>query len=90
MVDFYIPSKTDKSGGKFGFVRYKKPHSLSGLLKNLDDIWISSYKIRVKLVRFDRGDPKSSVPNQNSRRNIVLPYNPGWIREKVSFAEAVS
>lgn len=89
LVDFFILSKTDKSGGKFGFVRYKKPQNLSGLLKNLDDIWIGSYKIRVKLARFRRGDNNRPTMDRYTGRNSHPVHKSGWKQENVSYAEVV-
>lgn len=62
LVDFFIPLKTNKAGGKFGFVRYKKPNDLLALERKLDDIWLGSYKIRVNRARFGRHDKELSRP----------------------------
>lgn len=55
-MDFFIPAKSSKDGGKFGFVRFKIFMNMEELLSRLDGMWIGSYKILVKPTRFERRD----------------------------------
>lgn len=52
MTDFFIPAKTNRTGEKFGFVRYRNVRNVESLARRLDDIWIGSYKIRLKIAKF--------------------------------------
>ncbi|WJX28143.1 hypothetical protein P8452_16897 [Trifolium repens] len=54
--EVYIPKKTDKQGRRFGFVKYRDVIDAVGLLARLGDIWFGSYKLRVNISRFGKGD----------------------------------
>lgn len=52
--DIYIPTKRDKIGNNFGFVRFLTGGGGEELLRRLNQIWLGSYKLRVYYPRFDR------------------------------------
>lgn len=54
VLDLFIPTKRDKSGKRFGFVRYAIAGEEGSLLTKLNNIWIDSYVIRVSCPRFER------------------------------------
>jgi RNA recognition motif-containing protein len=54
--DVYIPKKLDKQGRKFGFVKYREVRDARELLVRLEDIWIRTFKLRVNLSRFAKGE----------------------------------
>lgn len=52
VVDVFIPTKKNKEGKAFGFVRFKEVQYPFELEKRLDQIWIGTYKIRANWTRF--------------------------------------
>ncbi|GKU88310.1 hypothetical protein SLEP1_g2593 [Rubroshorea leprosula] len=49
VVDVYIPSKRDKRGKRYGFVRLTGVKNEIQMERRLNEIWIGSYKMRVKI-----------------------------------------
>ncbi|GLT94449.1 hypothetical protein SLE2022_121890 [Rubroshorea leprosula] len=62
VVDVYIPSKRDKRGKRYGFVRLTGVKNEIQMERRLNEIWIGSYKMRVKIAN-DR-QRKSSLPRK--------------------------
>lgn len=54
VVDLFIPSKKDKWGSRFGFVRFQRTAGDDILLDRLNRIWIGSFIIRASKPRFER------------------------------------
>ncbi|GKV44390.1 hypothetical protein SLEP1_g51580 [Rubroshorea leprosula] len=54
MVDVYVPGRRDKWGKRYGFVRMTGVQSEQEMVRKLNDIWIGSYKVRVKVVEARR------------------------------------
>ncbi|GKV49313.1 hypothetical protein SLEP1_g56069 [Rubroshorea leprosula] len=49
VVDVYIPSKRDKRGKRYGFVRLSGVKNEIQMERRLNEIWIGPYKMRVKI-----------------------------------------
>ncbi|GKV49618.1 hypothetical protein SLEP1_g56359 [Rubroshorea leprosula] len=62
VVDVYLPSKRDKRGKRYGFVRLTGVKDVIQMERRLNEIWIGSYKIRVKIAN-DR-QRKESTPRK--------------------------
>jgi hypothetical protein len=54
--EVYIPNKLDKGGKRFGFARFKDVVDKQMLLNKLQETWIGTYKLRVNLPKFRRGE----------------------------------
>lgn len=52
--DLFIPAKKDKTGKRFGFVRFASKGKRSERLEKLNNIWIDSFVIRAYIPRFER------------------------------------
>ncbi|GAU18663.1 hypothetical protein TSUD_124960 [Trifolium subterraneum] len=52
--DVYIPSKVDKWGKKFAFVKFREVKEEGVLSQNLKDVWLGSFKLRINKSRFER------------------------------------
>ncbi|GAU09987.1 hypothetical protein TSUD_393040 [Trifolium subterraneum] len=52
--EVYIPSKVDKQGRRFGFVKFREVKEASELLRRLSNIWIGTFKLRINLSKFVR------------------------------------
>jgi len=57
--DVFIPSKRNKEGKRFGFVRFFDEGSSEGLLLKLQQIQVHSAKLKVNLSRFERDSPET-------------------------------
>ncbi|MCI59636.1 RNA recognition motif, partial [Trifolium medium] len=47
--EVYIPSKLDKRGNKFGFVKFKEVKNIVELCVQLQEIWCGNFKLRVNV-----------------------------------------
>lgn len=54
VTDIFCPSKWDKQGKLFGFMRFIKGSDEKRLLENLNNIWIGSYKLQASIPRYKR------------------------------------
>jgi hypothetical protein len=54
--EVYIPKKLDKQGRRFGFVKFRDVRDAWELLSRMDDIWMGTYKLRINLSRFNKGE----------------------------------
>jgi hypothetical protein len=52
--DVFIPSKRNKEGKRFGFVRFANEGDVEDLLPKLEEVWIRSLKLKVNISRFER------------------------------------
>ncbi|GKV50980.1 hypothetical protein SLEP1_g57658 [Rubroshorea leprosula] len=59
VVDVYIPRKWDKRGKRYGFVRLTGVKNEIQMERRLNEIWIGSYKMRVKLANNRQRKPSS-------------------------------
>ncbi|WJX67034.1 hypothetical protein P8452_51533 [Trifolium repens] len=58
--EVYIPSKKDKWGRRFGFVKYLDVGNVEKLTLKLGEVWSGSFKLRINLSRFERKKKSSS------------------------------
>jgi hypothetical protein len=56
--EVYIPERRDKQGKRFGFVKYRDVKNAREQLDLISNIWFGSFKIRVNIARFNKGDLK--------------------------------
>jgi hypothetical protein len=54
--DVFIPSKLDKRGKRFAFVKYMEAKEMEELRRNMEDLWLGTFKLRINKSRFDRRD----------------------------------
>jgi hypothetical protein len=83
--EVYIPKKLDKQGRRFGFVKFRV-RDAGELLARLEDIWLGSFKLRVNISRFAKGDIR------REKEEPVLEGNSTVVRRPEvgkSFKEAV-
>jgi hypothetical protein len=64
--EVFIPSKVDKQGKQFGFVKYREVKDAKELLRIISNIWIDSFKLRINLSKFNR--KTEPMPNEDTRR----------------------
>lgn len=82
MVDIFIPTKRDRSGKRFGFVRFKGVEGCMERLEKLNKIWVDSFVIRAFIPRFTRlmGDRRNE--EKQLRRREVLEQTRGVVSRK--------
>ncbi|GAU17929.1 hypothetical protein TSUD_330530 [Trifolium subterraneum] len=57
--DVYIPSKEDKWGKKFAFVKFREVKEEWELSQRLKDVWLGSFKLRINKSHFERKTKKA-------------------------------
>jgi RNA recognition motif-containing protein len=71
VVDVYIPSKVDKQGRRFGFVKFREVTDATELLRSIFYIWFGSYKVRVNRYQFGKYDkPNANEPRPEVGRSV--------------------
>ncbi|KAL8528688.1 hypothetical protein ACS0TY_006222 [Phlomoides rotata] len=58
VTDLFIPSRMDKNGKTYGFVRFSGKINTPQVEGELNNIWFGSYKLRANLSKFARKEPK--------------------------------
>nr|GFA21300.1 nucleotide-binding alpha-beta plait domain-containing protein [Tanacetum cinerariifolium] len=87
VVDSFIPTKRNKNGKRFGFVRFINVFNVDRLVGNLCTVWIDRHKLVANVARFKRnlfngsfekgntyGGPKvyfNNPPNHSSRPGTI-------------------
>lgn len=61
MREVFIPSKRNKNGRRYGFVRFKGVHDTHQLAKQLDRLLIGGLKMYVNIPRYSREGPRQCV-----------------------------
>ncbi|KAF1894928.1 hypothetical protein Lal_00022422 [Lupinus albus] len=99
VIEVVIPSRVDKYGKKFGFVRFWNVNNSKQLAANLDQIWIGSYKIWANLPKFVRrrvSDPTFSGatnvnprPRPTPRKTANVATTHSSLRDARNFADVV-
>ncbi|GLT90263.1 hypothetical protein SLE2022_082060 [Rubroshorea leprosula] len=90
VVDVYVPGRRDKRGNRFGFVRMIGVQSEQEMVRKLNDLWIGSYKVRVKMAEARRRQISGVrraprvVAERNSELRLDRMVQPGH-----SYAQAV-
>ncbi|GAB4831246.1 hypothetical protein Ancab_005259 [Ancistrocladus abbreviatus] len=67
VIDIFCPSKADRSGKRFGFVRYIEVNNIIELVQSLDGVWIGSFKLQVR-VAIERQKNLGPVGKEFGRR----------------------
>ncbi|XVF37033.1 hypothetical protein REPUB_Repub19eG0110800 [Reevesia pubescens] len=71
IADVFIPGKSDKRGGCFGFVKFKEVKDVKAMLQKLNMIWLGSFKLRVSLAKArNAAAGRSFRVLRNSRQNL--------------------
>ncbi|KAK2420328.1 zinc finger CCCH domain-containing protein [Trifolium repens] len=71
--EVYIPSKLDKQGRRFGFVKFRDIKNAREQLDLISNIWVGSYKLRVNLPKFEKGSTKKDPPKEDQVSAKVVP-----------------
>ncbi|KAJ9565542.1 hypothetical protein OSB04_001508 [Centaurea solstitialis] len=90
VVDLYIARKRNGWGKRFGFVRFLKVRNLSELEKNINGIWIGSFRIHANIARFGRSKRKEVSKVEIKHPDGLLAKHSGKVLERRhSYAEVV-
>lgn len=99
VVDVFIPAKRDRSGKRFGFIRFEGLDGCQDRLDKLNKIWVDSFLIRAFVPRFTRSiamrregscsrDKPASMGSER-RGSVGLGSGGGSERERSSVKELV-
>jgi RNA recognition motif-containing protein len=75
--EVYLPKKLDKQGRRFGFVKYREVRDVRELQSCLEEIWLGSFKLRVNISRFGKGEPRKVeervIPEMRKAGETIVP-----------------
>ncbi|CAL0316838.1 unnamed protein product [Lupinus luteus] len=87
IVDVFIPSKRNRSGQRFAFVRFNNVQDERNLTLSLDNVWLGSLKLCANVPRFKQKDgavKSGSAATSRPRKGFSVK-----VRDGRSYAEAV-
>ncbi|KAJ9539578.1 hypothetical protein OSB04_026084 [Centaurea solstitialis] len=89
-VDIYMARKRLKNGQQFGFIRFLVVGRDISLERNLSNVWIGHYKLKIFLADRGRATEKK-VHSEGNRSRSMSKNNKGWDsnRDDRSFADVV-
>nr|GEY41153.1 nucleotide-binding alpha-beta plait domain-containing protein [Tanacetum cinerariifolium] len=73
VVDSFIPSKMDKNGKRFRFVKFINVFNEERLVNNLCTVWIDRYKLHANIARFKRPQANNVRDGGMKRNEQVAP-----------------
>ncbi|GKV46286.1 hypothetical protein SLEP1_g53278 [Rubroshorea leprosula] len=76
VVDVYIPTRRDWRGRRFGFVRMTEVSDAKDMEQKLNQIWLGSYHLKVKLAGNMKREREVSARNPNRQ------FEKKWIRRE--------
>ncbi|GKV45295.1 hypothetical protein SLEP1_g52400 [Rubroshorea leprosula] len=74
--DVFTPARRDRKGRRFGFVRMSKVSDAKDLEQKLNQIWLGSYRLKVKLAETIKRERVVSARNPNRQ------FEKKWIRRE--------
>lgn len=95
VTEVFVPTKKDKQGNNFGFVRFARNSIVHDILEKLNKVWIGSYIIRAYPPKFDRSVKTKSGKRSTCREPVRAMVwasemlNKGWRERGVSYADKV-
>ncbi|GKA83417.1 auxin response factor, partial [Tanacetum coccineum] len=80
VVDTFIPTKRDKNGKRFGFVRFINVFNEDRLINNLCTVWIDRLKLHANIARFQRtqanfNEKEGKLNKPQSAPKVILKSN---------------
>ncbi|ESW07945.1 hypothetical protein PHAVU_009G005600, partial [Phaseolus vulgaris] len=89
VLDVFVSRKLNARNQKFGFVRFQGVNDVFSLERELDAIWIGTWKLQVNLPKYQRKDGLRKQRNEGSRLGEIRSVK-GKQTEQFSFAQVVS
>jgi hypothetical protein len=87
VMDVYIPSKVDKRGKRFGFVKFKDVLDVEEMCRSLEDVWCESFKLRINQSRFGRNEGSKGVAKNGVQKTGVGDSKP--VHHELSFRDVL-
>ncbi|KAK2447937.1 heterogeneous nuclear ribonucleoprotein Q [Trifolium repens] len=87
--EVYIPSKLDRKGNRFGFVRFWEVQNVEKLLSKIEGIWFDTYKLRANLAMHRRDDKPEKKGKQANIHPTPVLRDGGEVRKGVSFKHSL-
>ncbi|GKV41009.1 hypothetical protein SLEP1_g48590 [Rubroshorea leprosula] len=90
VVDVFIPTRRDRRGRQFGFVRMSSAFDVKDMERRLNQIWLDSYCLKVKLAEnMKKGKDETRVA-QNRREEKQWVRRDRKVSPRRSYAQAVA
>ncbi|MCH79256.1 RNA recognition motif [Trifolium medium] len=73
--DVYIPSKVDKWGRRFAFMKFREARDVGELSNAMKEVWLGSFKLRTNKSRFAGRSFKSALVEARVRQGVTVKGN---------------
>ncbi|GLT98876.1 hypothetical protein SLE2022_163510 [Rubroshorea leprosula] len=90
VVDVYIPTRRDRRGRRFGFVRMSGAFDVKDMERRLNQIWLDYYRLKVKLAENMKKGRDEIRAAQNGRDKKQWVRRDMMVRPGRSYAQAVA
>ncbi|GAB2271566.1 hypothetical protein Dimus_006399 [Dionaea muscipula] len=98
VFDVFIPKKRNKSGKRFGFIRYRCTVSAEMAILKLNGVWFGKGAMKVKVADYSSEQKGNSVERRGGihKENVLMPghlknsyQNPSWDGGKPKFYKEI-
>jgi len=84
--EVYVPLKSDRSGRRFGFVKFQEVSDVEELEWRLGEVWLGDTRLKVNIAKFGRED---RLTDEVLARKEVIGGSAGVVTKDPSFTQVV-
>ncbi|GLU01785.1 hypothetical protein SLE2022_190690 [Rubroshorea leprosula] len=90
VADVYIPARRDRRGRRFGFVRMSEVSNVTEMERKLNQIWLGSYHLKVKVADSMKRGKEGSMVRHKAQIEKKWIKRDNKVNPKVTYAQVVA
>ncbi|GKV09841.1 hypothetical protein SLEP1_g21281 [Rubroshorea leprosula] len=90
VADVYIPARRDRRGRRFGFVRMSEVSNVTEMERKLNQIWLGSYHLKVKVADSMKKGKEGSMVRHKAQIEKKWIKRDNKVNPKVTYAQVVT
>ncbi|GKV09904.1 hypothetical protein SLEP1_g21338 [Rubroshorea leprosula] len=90
VADVYIPARWDRRGCRFGFVRMSEVSDVTDMERKLNEIWLGSYHLKVKVADNMKRGKEGTMVRQKSQIEKKWIRRDNKVNPRVTYAQVVA
>ncbi|GLU21016.1 hypothetical protein SLE2022_371820 [Rubroshorea leprosula] len=90
VADVYVPARRDRRGRRFGFVRMSEVSDVTDMERKLNQIWLGSYHLKVKLADNMKRGKEGSMVRQKPQIEKKWIRRDNKVNPRVTYAQVVA
>ncbi|KAL4559925.1 hypothetical protein LXL04_032071 [Taraxacum kok-saghyz] len=72
VVDVFVARKRNRSGRKFGFVRFLRVRDVGKMEQDLNSCWLDKFKLKANLAKYGRKDERAVEKKPQKLKSIIV------------------